>query len=78
MLNPDGVFLGHFRMDSYNCNLNRYFKNCKPLLQPSIYAVKQLVIFYSKRSLMSFYFDIHGHGSKKSNFIYGNALNSFI
>ena len=27
---------------------------------------------------MSFYFDLHAHGSKKGNFIYGNAYDDFV
>ena len=46
MLNPDGVANGHYRMDVFNQNLNRFYQNPDPLLQPSAYAVKQIGQFY--------------------------------
>ena len=44
MLNPDGVYRGHYRMDSLGQNLNRYYnKDCSKESQPVIYAVKNLI-----------------------------------
>ena len=42
MLNPDGVSNGHYRMDVFNQNLNRFYQNPDPLIQPSAFAVKKL------------------------------------
>ena len=42
MLNPDGVSRGNFRMDMYNQNLNRHYKNPNPKIQPSCYAIRKL------------------------------------
>jgi murein tripeptide amidase MpaA len=40
MINVDGVFHGHFRMDSFGKNLNRYYIKPDPTKQPSIYGIK--------------------------------------
>lgn len=40
MLNPDGVFLGHYRMDGLGQNLNRYYDNPDPSKTPSCYGIR--------------------------------------
>eukprot|EP01042_Synura_sphagnicola_P014153 gene14153-17917_t len=59
MLNPDGVFRGHFRMDQHGHNLNRYYNNPDPSLQPTIYAAKSLLDYYAQAGRLSMYLDMH-------------------
>jgi len=40
MINVDGVFHGHFRMDIHGKNLNRFYLNPDSKQQPAIYAIK--------------------------------------
>ena len=75
ILNPDGVYRGHYRMDQYGQNLNRYYLDPDLRKQPSIYAAKKLLHLYaSKYEKLSFYLDLHAHASKRGCFIYGNVL----
>jgi len=76
MLNPDGVFRGHFRMDQLGNNLNRYYMENDSLLQPSIFAAKSLIDFYAEEGKLAVYLDFHAHASKRGCFIYGNVLNN--
>ena len=76
MLNPDGVFRGHFRMDQVAQNLNRYYIEPDPRLQPAIYAVNVLLEHYAKLCRLSLYLDLHAHASKRGCFIYGNVMDS--
>lgn len=71
MLNPDGVHHGMYRMDLNFQNLNRVYYHCNPKKEPSIWAVRQLVESMGK---VDFFFDLHGHASKKGFFVYGNAF----
>ena len=40
MINVDGVYHGHFRMDIFGKNLNRFYTNPNIAQQPAIYAIK--------------------------------------
>lgn len=76
MLNPDGVFHGHHRMDIFGQNLNRFYLDPDIYRQPVVYAVKKLGEHYSKNGRLCFYMDLHAHPQKKGNFIYGNSMDS--
>jgi Zinc carboxypeptidase. len=74
MINPDGVANGHYRMDIYNQNLNRYYKTPDLKKQPAIFAIKELVTYLNSESRLFFYCDLHSHAAKKGCFFFGNHL----
>lgn len=74
MLNPDGVYHGHHRMDLFGQNLNRFYIDPIVEKQPSVFGVKKLGEYYHKMANLCFYIDLHAHPQKKGNFIYGNSM----
>lgn len=72
LLNPDGVYKGHYRTDDQGLNLNRFYVNPNHIDHPSIYGAKQIALSLGKR--FHLYIDLHAHASKKGCFIFGNAL----
>jgi murein tripeptide amidase MpaA len=42
MLNPDGVYHGHYRMDIYNQNLNRFYLTPNSKIHPGPFGMKCL------------------------------------
>ena len=43
ILNPDGVYEGHYRLDTFGKNLNRSYLDPSPETEPSIFAVKTYI-----------------------------------
>ena len=76
LVNNSGVFYGHCRMDTHGQNLNRYYSNPDPALQPSIFACKSILSHYAELNQLALYLDFHAHASKRGCFIYGNVMDS--
>lgn len=78
MINPDGVYNGYYRMDIFNQNLNRYYKNPMISKQPAVFAIRHLVEYLKQARRLVFYCDLHAHSARKGCFLFGNALNDFV
>jgi len=75
MLNPDGVYRGHYRVDTHGLNLNRFYINPNVTEHPSIYAAKEIMLELTNSKRLFLYCDLHAHAGKKGCFVYGNKLN---
>ena len=75
IINPDGVYRGHYRGDTRATNLNRFYgASASAEHHPSVYAIGALVRQLHQRGNLQFYVDTHAHATKKGCFLYGNAL----
>ncbi|GAX73857.1 hypothetical protein CEUSTIGMA_g1307.t1 [Chlamydomonas eustigma] len=78
LVNPDGVYHGCYRTDTRGQNLNRYYLGSPDKdYQPSVWAIKQLLLYYAHHPMqkLEYYIDLHAHANKKGVFVYGNAHN---
>ena len=51
-LNPDGVVRGHYRTDQRGVNLNRVYVDPSPVLHPTIYAARQIILYHHHGKVM--------------------------
>jgi len=74
MLNPDGVYRGHFRADTHGLNLNRHYISPTLNEHPSILAAKTAVLHLHNTGRLAMYCDLHAHATKRGCFFFGNSL----
>lgn len=72
IINPDGVYRGHYRTDRNGVNLNRYYINPNPKDHPPIYAIKKFILHLHNTKRFFACMDMHAHAGRKGAFIYGN------
>lgn len=72
IFNPDGVGRGHYRVDTNGINLNRCYMNPTAKNQPSIYAVRKIIMHLYAHNKFFAFLDLHAHATRKGTFIYGN------
>lgn len=69
ILNVDGVIAGNYRTSLAGLDINRMFgEAANKRLNPEAVLLKELA---KQEQKIAFYFDVHGHSTKKSVFMYG-------
>ena len=74
MINPDGVYRGHYRSDALGVNLNRVYAAAEPSHHPAVFAICALVRELNEAGALRLYVDCHAHSNKRGCFLFGNAL----
>lgn len=76
MINPDGVIYGNYRCNLIGVDLNRRWNDPSKVLQPTIFAIKELIKMTHVERKVEFYCDLHGHSRMKDVFLYGNSYDA--
>jgi len=73
MLNPDGVYNGHYRMDIKGRDLNRSYIRYEedPEDHPSTYALMEIARYLSESGKLAMFLDFHAHSNQNSGFLIG-------
>ena len=74
MINPDGVYRGHYRSDTLGFNLNRVYLAPSAQQHPTVFAITRLVAELHACGSLQFYIDCHAHSNKRGCFLFGNAM----
>lgn len=74
MINPDGVYRGHYRVDTLGQNLNRFYSEPTIEKHPTVFGIKNYAKLIKEQGELYFYLDMHAHASKRGCFIFGNSL----
>lgn len=77
MVNPDGVYWGFSRVNSFGSNLNRFFDSPSQYHQPSVYSMKLLIQHLKKKENLVNFIDLHGIAWEKGSFSFGNHYDNF-
>ena len=74
ILNPDGVYRGHYRTDTHGNNLNRCYMSPSPTLTPTIFGVEKMIEYLHNTHGLFMYLDLHAHANINNIFMFGNTL----
>eukprot|EP00916_Digyalum_oweni_P022151 GHVL01036754.1.p1 GENE.GHVL01036754.1~~GHVL01036754.1.p1 ORF type:complete len:421 (+),score=85.51 GHVL01036754.1:297-1559(+) len=72
MVNPDGVSIGHYRLNSVGLNLNRYYDRPNTGDYESVGYISDICNMWKDR--LRGYIDLHSHATRRGCFLFGNNL----
>jgi hypothetical protein len=67
----DGVIYGNYRSSLSGVDLNRHWATPSPIVHPTIYATRKLLLSLSVSRSLLLFCDFHGHSAMKNMCLYG-------